>query len=399
MSVGMALALTAWSGYRSGMTTSTESSPKSTPFAAFHEQYGGQMVDFTGWSLPIRYGSILEEHAQVRNSGGFFDVSHMGRLRFRGRDAARCLDRICTRQIQGMAPGLCRYSLVCNERGGCRDDVLVYCMGPEEYLMVCNGANRAKIIDHVEQNRGSFDFKFDDQTEKTAMCAVQGPKVMELIGSFSKEIPGLKRFRFVTKNLMVLKAIISRTGYTGEDGVEVILDSKMAAPALKMLLKDLGEADSIIKPCGLGARDTLRMEAGMPLYGHELTEEIDPLSAGLGFAVKLDKGESVPEGEPPVERFIGQDALQAIAAEGPARTLVGLFVEGRRAARQSMPILLGDEVIGEVTSGCVSPTLERSIAMGYVNSAHGEPGTAVEIDLGRSRVAAELCALPLYKRP
>jgi aminomethyltransferase len=356
------------------------------------------MVDFTGWSLPIRYGSILEEHEQVRTSGGFFDVSHMGRLRFRGKDAVRCLDRICTRQIQGMAPGLCRYSLVCNEQGGCRDDVLVYCMGPDEYLMVCNGANRAKIIEHVEANRAPYDFKFDDQTEKTAMCAVQGPKVMDLIGSFSKEIPNLKRFRFVTKNLMVLKAIISRTGYTGEDGVEVILDAKMAAPALKMLLKDLGEDDSIIKPCGLGARDTLRMEAGMPLYGHELGEDIDPLSAGLGFAVKLDKGENVAEGDPPVERFIGQEALQAIAAKGSARTLVGLFVEGRRAARQGMPIMIGDQVVGEVTSGCVSPTLERSIAMGFVDTPRSEPGTGVEIDLGRTRVAAETRPLPLYKR-
>ena len=394
-----ALAMAPRSGYRSGMTTTTETSPKSTPFAGLHAQYGGQMVEFTGWSLPIRYGSILEEHAQVRNSGGFFDVSHMGRLRFMGADAARILDRICTRQVQGMAPGLCRYSLVCNEEGGCRDDVLVYCMGPEEYLMVCNGANRSKIIDHVERNRGSYDFKFDDQTEKTAMCAVQGPKVMELIGSYSKEIPGLKRFRFVTKNLMVLKAIISRTGYTGEDGVEVILDAKMAAPALKMLLKDLGADDSIVKPCGLGARDTLRMEAGMPLYGHELTEEIDPLSAGLGFAVKLDKGAASEDGSPPAERFIGQEALQAIAERGPSRTLVGLLLEGRRAARQSMPVLLEGNPVGEVTSGCLSPTLERSIAMGYVDTGHAQPGNLLEVDLGRSRVAAEIRPLPLYKRP
>ena len=382
------------------MTTSTEkSSLKNTPFATLHDQYGGQMVDFTGWNLPIRYTSILEEHRQVRTSGGFFDVSHMGRLRFRGRDAARCLDRICTRQIQGMAEGQCRYSLVCNAKGGCRDDVLVYCMGPTEYLMVCNGANRAKIISHIEENRGDLDFKFDDQTEKTAMCAVQGPKVMEFIGSVSKEIPTLKRFRFLIKNLMVLKVIVSRTGYTGEDGVEVILDAKMAAPALKMLLKDLGQQDSIVRPCGLGARDTLRMEAGMPLYGHELTEDIDPLSAGLGFAVKLDKGENVAEGEPPVERFIGQEALQAIAAAGPTRRLVGLLVEGKRSPRQSMPILIGGQPLGEVTSGCVSPTLERPIAMGYVPSEHATAGTPVQIDLGRTQVDAVIQDLPLYKRP
>lgn len=393
------LAGAAGSGYRLVMTTSTENAPRSTPFAGLHEQYGGQMVDFTGWSLPIRYGSIIEEHQQVRNSGGFFDVSHMGRLRFRGPDAGRFLDRICTRQIRGMAEGQCRYSLVCNEQGGCRDDVLVYCLGPSEYLMVCNGANRAKITAHVEAHRGDLDLSFDDQTEKTAMCAVQGPRVMDLIGSLSKEIPALKRFRFVVKNLMVLKVIVSRTGYTGEDGVEVILDAKMATPALKMLLKDLGEQDSIVRPCGLGARDTLRLEAGMPLYGHEITEEIDPLSAGLGFAVKLDKGDAPVADGGPAERFIGQDALQAIAEKGPARRLMGLLVEGRRSPRQSMPILIGGEPLGEVTSGCLSPTLDRPIAMGYVPAEHAEPGTRVEIDLGRTRVDAELQPIPLYKRP
>lgn len=376
------------------MTIPTQTRPRNTPFSELHKQYGGQMIEFAGWSLPIRYRSIIEEHKQVRASGGFFDVSHMGRLRFRGRDASRFLDRICTRQVHGMEKGQCRYSLVCNKQGGCRDDVLVYCLGEAEYLMVCNGANREKIIAHVGEHRGDLVFKFDDQTEKTGMCAVQGPRVMELIGSVSKGIPALKRFRFTVKNLMVLKLIVSRTGYTGEDGVEVILDAKMAAPALKMLLKDLGESDSIVRPCGLGARDTLRLEAGMPLYGHELTEEIDPISAGLNFAVKLDKG----DGDEDVERFIGQEALQGIAERGPERRLVGLRIEGRRAARQSMQVLLGEESVGEVTSGCVSPTLERSIAMAYVKSEHAEPGTKLVIDLGRSRVDAEICALPFYKR-
>lgn len=377
------------------MTIHAETRPRNTPFAELHTQYGGQMVEFAGWNLPIRYNSILEEHKQVRESGGFFDVSHMGRLRFRGRDAARCLDRLCTRQIAGMASGQCRYSLVCNDQGGCRDDVLIYCLGESEYLMVCNGANREKIIQHIEERRGDLVFKFDDQTEKTAMCAVQGPRVMELIGGFSKEIPALKKYRFAVKNLMVLKLIVSRTGYTGEDGIEVILDAKMAAPALKMMLKDLGETDSMVRPCGLGARDTLRLEAGMPLYGHELSEEIDPISAGLNFAVKLDKG----MGEEGGEQFIGQDALRAIAQAGPERRLMGLCLEGRRAARQSMPVLQGEDVVGEVTSGCMSPTLERSIAMAYIKSEHAEPGTHLQVDLGRTRVDADVCSLPFYKRP
>ena len=353
------------------------------------------MVDYAGWDLPIRYGSVLEEHHQTRNSGGFFDVSHMGRLRFHGKDACRCLDRICTRQIHGMADGQCRYSLVCNEHGGCRDDVLVYRLGEQDYLMVCNAANREKIIAHVENERGDFEFTFDDQTLLTAMCAIQGPKVMDLIGTVSKEIPALKRFRFTTKDLMVIKVMISRTGYTGEDGVEVILDSKMATPALEMFLKDFGTEGSLVAPCGLAARDTLRLEAAMPLYGHELTEEIDPLSAGLGFAVKLDKGESDPE----VGGFIGQDALKAIAEKGPTQRLCGLLLEGRRSARQDMKVLHDGVEIGFVTSGCLSPTLDRPIAMAYLDPEHADAGRSVEVDLGRTRAVAETCSLPFYKRP
>jgi aminomethyltransferase len=294
-----------------------------------------------------------------------------------------------------MTDGQCRYSLVCNEQGGCRDDVLVYRLGEEEYLMVCNAANREKIIAHVEEQRGDFKFTFDDQTLLTAMCAIQGPKVMELIGTVSKEIPALKRFRFTTKDLMVIKVMISRTGYTGEDGVEVILDSKMATPALEMFLKDFGTEGSLVAPCGLAARDTLRLEAAMPLYGHELTEEIDPLSAGLGFAVKLDKGESDPE----VGSFIGQEALKAIAEKGSARRLCGLLLEGRRSARQGMKVLLEGREIGIVTSGCLSPTLDRPIAMAYLDVEFVGVGRQVQIDLGRTQATAETCALPFYKRP
>jgi len=194
---------------------------------------------------------------------------------------------------------------------------------------------------------------------------------------------------------MVLKMIVSRTGYTGEDGVEVILDAKMAAPALEMVLKDLGADDSIVKPCGLGARDTLRMEAGMPLYGHELTEEFDPISAGLGFAVKLDKGEE----DDRIGRFIGQDALNEIAQAGPKRVLMGLKLEGRRSARQGMTVYGNDAAVGEVTSGCLSPTLDCPIAMAYLDAGTAEPGSSIEVDLGRTRVQGEVCPLPLYKRP
>ncbi len=367
---------------------------KRTPFHGFHEKHGAKLVDYTGWEMPLHYGSIIDEHKQVRESGGMFDVSHMGRFRFKGRDARRFLDMVCTRQIHGMQQGQVRYSLVCNQQGGCRDDVLVYLIDEGEYVMVCNAANRAKLIEHFEQVRGDMIFKFADETESTGMVALQGPNVMDMIGKFSSEIPTLKRYRFAMKNMMIAKVMISRTGYTGEDGVEVILPKMFAPKAVDMLLKEAGE-DATIKPCGLGARDSLRLEAGMALYGHEITEEIDPITAGLNFAVKVDKGADDPE----IGRFIGQDVIEKIAADGPKRTLTGLLLDSRRAARQGMTVRAGGSEIGTVTSGCFSPTLARSIAMAIIDTPHTEPGTTVHIDLGRTEVEAEVTPLPFYKAP
>ncbi|MDZ4831701.1 MAG: glycine cleavage system aminomethyltransferase GcvT [Phycisphaerae bacterium] len=370
---------------------------KKTPFHQFHLDHGGQMVEYAGFSMPIRYGSIIEEHKACRTSGGFFDVSHMGRIRFSGRHARRFLDKVCTRQIFGMTKGMCRYSLVCNERGGCRDDVLVYCFEEDEYLMVCNASNRAKLLVHFAEQTGDLVFRLEDETEKTAMAALQGPKVMDVVSQLSREIPALKRYRFTEKNLMVVKMVVSRTGYTGEDGVEVILGAMTAKLALSLFMKDKGEAGSVITPIGLGARDSLRLEAGMPLYGHEIDEDTDPLSAGLGFAVKLEKGAD----DDRVGRFIGQDALQKLAAAGPTQTLVGLQLDGRRSARQGMKVLqataaTGDREVGVVTSGCLSPTLDYPIAMAYVPVALGAVGTELMIDLGSSKAAAKVVKMPFY---
>jgi len=365
-----------------------------TPFHDLHLQHGARMTDFAGWEMPLTYGSILDEHRWCRSSAGFFDVSHMGRLHFSGRHARRFLDKVCTRGILGMQRGMIRYSLVCNERGGCHDDVLVYCLEEDEYLMVCNASNRAKLVKHFESQKADLAFKMEDRTESTAMVALQGPKAMELIGQFSKEIPTLKRYRFTEKSLLVVKLLVSRTGYTGEDGVEIILGAGMAKLAMGMFLKDMGKADGVVKPCGLGARDSLRLEAGMPLYGHEISETIDPLTAGLDFAVKLDKG----AGDEREGRFIGQDALQAIAASGgPKRKLVGLLVEGRRSPRQGMKVLEGDRVVGEVTSGCLSPTLDRPIAMAIVERAVAESKPALTVDLGRERAGAAITPMPFIK--
>lgn len=362
-----------------------------TPFYQFHTDHGAKFVDFNGWEMPIMYRSIHEEHHQVRTVGGLFDVSHMGRFKISGRHARRLIERVVTRRVSDMKELTCRYALICNEQGGTLDDILVYRFA-DHWLLVVNAGNRAKILDHLNKSKGDLVVTIEDQTTSTAMVALQGPKVMEHIGRFSKEVPTLKRYAFCIKNVLILKMVISRTGYTGEDGVEVILPGAMASMAIKLLVKEKSDdpAGAVLRPAGLGARDTLRMEAGMPLYGHELDESIDPISAGLGWAVSLDKDQDENG-----EKFIGQDALKKIAAEGPKTKLIGLKLEGKRTARQGMSVLFGDNVVGKVTSGCLSPTLGYPIAMAYVDAAaSGTPS----VDLGSQRVAAEVVPLPFYKR-
>ncbi len=365
-----------------------------TPFNKLHHDAGGRMVDFAGWEMPILYTGIIEEHKQVRHSGGLFDVSHMGRVWFKGKDVRRFLERLCTRRISDMQPGQCRYSLVCNEAGGVRDDVLVYRIDESEFMLVVNASNREKLLGHFDEIRGDLKVDIDDRTMKTAMVALQGPKVMDLIGKFSQEIPQLKRYRFVTKGVLMVKALVSRTGYTGEDGVEVILPNSVAGMAIDLIKRevDFTKPDAIIKPAGLGARDTLRLEAGMPLYGHELGEDIPAWSSDLSFAINLDKAEHEPK-----EQFIGFDAVREQAEKGTARKLVGMAMEGRRSARQGMIIQRNGEDVGLVTSACLSPTLEKPIAMGYVDSALADNGTKLDIIAGERTIAAEVVGLPFYK--
>lgn len=369
-----------------------------TPFYQFHVDHDANMVDFAGWEMPILYQSIREEHRVVREQAGMFDVSHMGRVRFSGRHARRFLERILTRRVSDMQVGQCRYSLICNEQGGTRDDVVVFRFD-DHWLMIVNAANRPKLLEHFETHKGDLAVKIEDQTQKTAMVAIQGPRVMEILGQFSDEIPTLKRFRFTEKNLLVVKMTVSRTGYTGEDGVEVILPAKSTQMALKLLMREGGEGEEgggpPIRPVGLGARDTLRLEAGMPLYGHELTEQIDPISAGLKFAVSLDKDQDDQYGDP--EPFIGQEPIKKVAAEGPQKKLVGLRLDTRRTPREHMAVRAGDQSIGEVTSGCLSPTLGYPIAMAYVPAEHAEPGASLNIDFGKRAEEAQVVKLPFYK--
>ncbi len=371
-----------------------------TPMYDQHVEYKGQMVDYAGWELPIKYEtSIRDEHIHCRTQAGMFDVSHMGRIMLKGKDAAKLLERICSRRIGNMQDGQCRYTLICNEHGGVKDDAIALRMDTSEFLFIVNGANRTKIIEHINAavaDRG-YKVKVEDRTEKTAMIALQGPKAMELISKVSSEIPTLKRFRFLVKNLMILKVIVSRTGYTGEDGVEVILPASAVPMALKMLMKEFGsdEDQAVLKPCGLGARDTLRLEAAMPLYGHELGEDINALGLGMDFAINLDKTT-----EEDGETFIGQEALIATRDNGgPAQRLVGIVLDSKRTARQDMAVMIGGQRAGQITSGCMSPTVGKSIAMAYVDVARSEPGTAVQIDAGRHQLDAEIVALPFYKAP
>ena len=278
---------------------------------------------------------------------------------------------------------------VCNQAGGVLDDVIVS-RDAKHWLMVCNASNRDKLMAHFVDVRRKEDLDFDmaDETGSTAMVAIQGPRVIEKLEQKLKlDIRGIKRYHFKTETIFaIVKLTIFRSGYTGEDGVELILPAKMTSMAMKFLGGQLEKADATLKPAGLGARDTLRLEAGMPLYGHELSEAVDPISAGLKWAVDLTKN------------FIGVESLRAIAEKGSARKLVGLELEGKRIARQASPVVLDGKVIGEITSGTLSPTLGKSIALAYVDAAHSAEGTALGVDLKGTINPATIVKTPFYKR-
>ncbi len=371
-----------------------------TPLNAFHHEHNGHMVDFAGWEMPMFYSGLTAEHHQVRTSGGIFDVSHMGRVKISGRHARKLLERVCTRRISDMELGQCRYSLVCNENGGVHDDVIVYRVDDDDFLVVVNASNREKLLKHFESVRtaGELTLKMEDRTLETAMVALQGPKVMDLIGKVSREVPSLKKYRFAVKNLLITKIIVSRTGYTGEDGVEVILPAGMAVGmAMKYLLQDVDikAPDALLKPAGLGCRDTLRTEAGMPLYGHELGEDICALSCGVDFGIAMEKDQAERG-----EKFIGMDALRKVVAEGgPRRKLAGLVIEGKRSARPGMIIRKDGKDVGLVTSGCPSPTLGKCIAMAFLDRELCEIGVGLEVDSGRGMLAATTTPMPFYKAP
>jgi aminomethyltransferase len=362
---------------------------KRTPFYDFHVAAGGRMVDFAGWEMPLLYRSIVDEHEQTRRSGSIFDVSHMGRLAFSGPDSQRFLDYVVTRNLGDQVVGQSRYSLVCNESGGVLDDVIVS-RDDSDWMMVCNASNHDKLVRYFTEVRSQTNYDVDiaDNTESTGMVAIQGPKVIDKLADLLPiDLRGLRRYHFETTSVMLVRLTVFRSGYTGEDGVEIVLSAKVAGMMMKMIGGSMGKPDATIKPAGLGARDTLRLEAGMPLYGHELSETMDPLSAGLGWAVDLKK------------EFIGAESLRAIERHGLRRKLVGLELDGKRIGRQRSVVMKDGQSVGEVTSGTFSPTLQKSIAMAYVGVEHAAEGTNVSVDLKGGMIPAKVVKLPFYKKP
>lgn len=348
------------------------------------------MVDFSGWSMPIQYSSIVAEHRATRTAVGLFDISHMGRLYFSGPQAGKFLDSVVTRRVKNLKVGQIRYALVTNEQGGVLDDVLVYRLPDDAaesaWMMVVNGANRQKITAWFDQQRREFpDVHMTDRTTVTAMIAVQGPAATDLASKvLDTDVAALKYYTGQSIQFAEQPGYLSRTGYTGEDGCELIVPQGEAVTVWQALLQD---QNSGAVPVGLGARDTLRLEAGMPLYGHELSESIDPYQAGLGFAVQVDGRD-----------FIGRDSLAGLKQHEPAMSRVGLLLDGRRPAREGNRVMAAEREVGTVTSGSFSPTLERPIAMAYVQPACAPVGTSLDVDIRGHRTTAKVVELPFYVR-
>jgi len=357
-----------------------------------HRDLGARLVEFGGYEMPVWYSSLTEEHHAVRRGAGLFDLCHMGRLEVVGPRAVEAVDSVITNHVAAMRPGQIRYALVCNERGGVRDDILAYRL-PDRVWLVVNAGNREKLLGWFAERLVRDGAELRDRSEEIAMIAVQGPRAADLLAAhvrttWVRDISSLGYYKISDLVLSIGGHVhsgwISRTGYTGEDGFELYVPAEVAAEVWMSIQRAFGEG---VQPCGLGCRDTLRLEAGMPLYGHELDEETDPIGAGLSFGVKLDK----PGG------FIGRDALARIAAEGPRRTLRGFVVEGKRPARQGCAVLADGRPVGVVTSGSPSPTLESCIACAYVESAV-PASTPLEVDIRGNLAALRPVPLPFYSR-
>jgi aminomethyltransferase len=362
--------------------------PLATPLAARHDALGARIVEFGGWLMPLQYSGILEEHRAVRGRAGLFDLSHMGELFVEGPEAAAALAYALTTDPASLKVGRAHYSMICFPEGGILDDLIVYRLADERYMVVANASNAGAVSDALAERLEGFSVVLDDRSLATALVAIQGPRAAEILAPLTNvPLDGLRYYAIQEGQVAGIAALVGRTGYTGEDGFEIFVDVTGAGRIWDVLI-ETGEAAGIV-PVGLGARDTLRLEAGMPLYGNELGPDTTPFEAGLGRVVKLEKAGD----------FVGKSALEKAVADGPRKQLVGLIVRGRGIARHGYEVFNVDRRVGTVTSGTLSPTLGEPIAMAYVTPSDAAPGTILTVGIRDQRVPAEVVPLPFYKRP
>ncbi|HWQ56754.1 MAG TPA: glycine cleavage system aminomethyltransferase GcvT [Bryobacteraceae bacterium] len=361
------------------------SSLKTTALNAVHRSLGARMVDFGGWDMPVQYSGIIDEHQAVRGAAGLFDVSHMGEIDIRGPEAARLADYVTTNAVARLKTGQIQYSGLLYEHGGFVDDILVHKVADDHYFLCVNSSNQEKDFEHIAAvNR--FDAEVEFSSDRYAQIAVQGPRALEICQRLTAvELNSIRYYWFRDGEVAGVPARISRTGYTGEDGCEIYLDPE-EAPRIWNALINAGRVFGL-KPCGLGARNTLRLEAKMALYGHEIHASLSPLEAGLDWIVKLDKGD-----------FIGRDALLKQKEQGVRRKLIGFEMRGRGIARDGYEVLVGGQPAGWVTSGSPSPTLNRSIGLCYLPVEQAAVGQPIQVLVRNQPVDAVTVETPFYKR-
>ena len=364
------------------------STATASPLHAEHRELGAQFTDFAGWQMPLKYDSELAEHNTVRNKAGLFDLSHMGEIVVEGPEAGAALDFALAGELSTMAVGKAKYSLLCDREGGVLDDLVVYRTAEDRYLVVANAANTAIVHRKIGFRSIRFVVSVRDDTVHTALLAVQGPVAADIVKALIDDaalVDDLKYYAAVPAVVAGTDVLLARTGYTGEDGFELFVPTDEARELWRTLLTETRARGGA--PAGLACRDTLRLEAGMALYGHELTTATTPYEAGLGRVVTLSKD------------FVGRDALQRVADQARARRLVGLVGTGRRAARAGYSVTSQDAPIGVVTSGALSPTLGYPIALAYVDAAFAEPGTHIGVDIRGTTAEFTVAATPFYRRP
>jgi len=358
-----------------------------TPLHDRHLALGARLIEFSGWLMPVQYTGILEEHRAVRERAGIFDLSHMGELFVEGPDAGAALASALVTNPPALAVGRAHYSMICAPDGGIIDDLIVYRLGEDRFLVVANAGNASTVSDALVERLAGFKAVLDDRSLATALVAIQGPRSVDIVRPLTDvDLDALRYYAIAEGSVAGISALVARTGYTGEDGFEIFIDTARAGELWDALMA--AGRPSGLAPIGLGARDTLRLEAGMPLYGNELDRTTNPFEANLGRVVKLDK-----PGD-----FVGRSALERVARDGVARRLVGLAMRGRGIARHGYPVLGDERRSGVVTSGTQSPSLGEAIAMAYVATPDAATGTMLDVEIRGQRVPAEVVALPFYRR-